>query len=84
MTKVIFDRDGEGGKEAPVMGNRSINIWDGSEQKFVWSKKSSSHFENNFPILLLSGISNTSIFKVCDVLHLSKFLSNENLLQYFP
>ena len=25
--------------------------------------------ENNFPMFLLSVISNTSIFKVCDVLH---------------
>ena len=35
----------------------------------IWSNKSSLYFENNFPILLLCGISNTSIFKVSDTLH---------------
>ena len=68
MVKVKFDRDGEGGWEALLMGSCSINIFDGLELELAWSKKSSSHFENNFPILLLSGILNTSGFKVCDVL----------------
>ena len=27
------------------------------------------HIQSNFPIFLLSGISNRSIYKVCDVLH---------------
>lgn len=72
--------DGEGGKEAQGMGNHSINISDGLELEFVWSKKSSSHFENNFPILSLSGISKTSIFKVCDVLHWVYFLVMIGLL----
>ena len=33
-------------------------------------------FEINFPIRILSGISNTSIFKVHDVFTMSRFLSN--------
>ena len=51
------------------MWNRSINIWGGSAVELAWFKKSSSYFESNFPIFLLFGISNTSIFKVRDVLH---------------
>ena len=39
----------------------------------AWSKKSSLYFENNFPILLLCGISNTSIFKVRDTLQWVNF-----------
>ena len=49
------------------MTNCSINIWDGSELELPWSEKSSSYFQNNFPIFLLSGILNISIFKVRDV-----------------
>ena len=56
--------------EALGMQNRSINVWDGSELKLAWSNKSSSYFENNFAIFLLSVISNTSIFKELDVLRL--------------
>ena len=41
MTKVKFDRDSDGGREALDMGNGSINIWDGSELELGWSKKSS-------------------------------------------
>ena len=69
FASVKFDRDGEGGSKALAVANCSINIWDGSEQEIAWFKKSSSYFENNFSIFLLSGISNTSIFKVRDVLH---------------
>ena len=42
------------------MGNHSITI----ELELAWSNKSSSYFENNFPIFLLYGISNTSIFNI--------------------
>ena len=63
LARVKFNIDGEGG-----------NIWDGSELKLSWSKKSSSYFENSSPIFLLSGFSNTSIFKVRDVLHWVNFL----------
>ena len=46
-------------------------VWwvvDKLELELAWFKKSNSYFENNFPIFLLSGISNTSSFKVRDVL----------------
>ena len=43
------------GREALGMKDWSINIWDRSELKLAWSKKSSSCFENNFPMFLLSG-----------------------------
>ena len=76
MARAKLNRDGKGGRKSLVMGNYSINIWDGSEMELVWSKKSSLSFENNFPICLLSGILNTSIFKVHDVFTLSKFLRN--------
>ena len=49
------------------MASCSINIWDGSELELTWSEKSSSYLQNNFPIFLLSGILNVSIFKVRDV-----------------
>ena len=42
LAGVKFDRDGETGREALGMANCSINIWDGSELKWAWSKKSSS------------------------------------------
>ena len=61
-------------REALGMGNCSINIWDGSEPELAWSKKSSSYFENDFPIYLLSDISNPSMLKVSDVLHWVSFL----------
>ena len=88
MARVKYDRDGEWGREAAVVQNCSINIWDGSEHsssdpsqililqfwtKAVQSNKRSSYFENNFPTFLLSGISNTSIYKVRDVLHWVNF-----------
>ena len=69
LTSVKLDKDGEEGREALGMGNHSINIWIGWELELAWSNKSSSYFECNFPIFLLYGISNTSIFKVRDVLH---------------
>ena len=56
LTRLKFDRDGEEGREVLGMGDRSINIWDGLEVVLARSKKSSSYFENKFPILLLSGI----------------------------
>ena len=56
------------------MGNCSINISDGSELDLAWSKKSSSYFGNNFPIFLLSGISNTSVFKALDNIYRVHFL----------
>ena len=61
-------------REPPGLGNCSINIWDGSELELAWSKESSSKFENNFPIFLLSLISNQSVFKVREVLHWVIFL----------
>ena len=66
------------------MGNCSINILDRSKLELAWPKKSSSHFEINFPKIKFP-ILNTSVFKV-HVLNstLSKFLSNEDFLQYFP
>ena len=48
LARVKFDRDGEGGSEAPGMGNCSINIWDGSEQELAWFKKSSIYCKNIF------------------------------------
>ena len=69
LARVKYDRDSEGGREALGLRNCSVNIWDGSELELTWSKKSSSFFENNFAIFLLSGISKSSICKVCDVLH---------------
>ena len=74
LARAKFGRDGEGDREALGVGNRSINIWDGSELELAWSKKSSSYFENNFPIILSSGISNASMFKVVDALHWVTFL----------
>ena len=56
MARVKFGRDGEGDMKALEMGNCSINIWGESEIELAWSKKSSSYFENNFPIFLLSDI----------------------------
>ena len=56
------------------MGNRSINISDGSELDLAWSKKSSLYIKNNFPIFLLPDISNTSIFKEIDFLRRVNFL----------
>ena len=75
MARVKFDRDGTEGREPLGMRKCINNIWDGPEIEFPWSKKSSSYFENNFPIFLLSGISNTSIFNVRDVLRLVNFLA---------
>ena len=87
LAKIKFCREGEEGKEALGMRNCSINIWDASEHELAWSKKSSSYFENNFPIFLLSGILNISIFKVKFYIEeISKLWipSNEGFLQYFP
>ena len=62
MARVKSGRDGEGSRKLVCW----IIIWDGSELELAWSKESSSYFENNIPVFLLSGISNTSIFKVRD------------------
>ena len=56
------------------MESCSIGIWVESDLELAWSKKSSLFFENNFPIFLLSGISNTSIFKIHDISHWINFL----------
>ena len=80
MARVKFYRDGEGGIEALGMGNRSINIWGDAPLELAWFKKNSSYFQNNIPIFLLSGISNTSIFKVDDVLYWIDFL----VMKTFP
>ena len=84
LVRLKFDRDGVGHREALDMVNCSINIWDESELELAWSKKRSSYFENKFPIFLLPGISNTTIFKDVWRFALSKCISNENLLQHFP
>ena len=68
-----LDRNGKGARKALGTGNWSIKILDGSELELAWSKKSSSYFENNFPICLLFGISSTPIFKLRDVLHWENF-----------
>ena len=73
LDRVKLDRDLKGGREALGVGYCSINIWDVSEQEWAWSKKNSSYFENS-QIFLLSGISNTSICKVRDVLPWVNFL----------
>ena len=79
-----FNRDGKGGGEALGMVYCSSNIWNVLELKLDWSRKSISYFENNFPkyvvITNLSGNSNRSNFKVCDVLYWVIF-NNEELLQ---
>ena len=54
--------NGGGGRKAIVMGNCSINVWDGPKLEF------DSYFVSYFPIFLLSGISSTLIFKVHYVL----------------
>ena len=59
-----FDRDGEKGREVLGTGFCSINISDGSKLELALPKKSSPYFENVFLILLLSGISDTSTFKL--------------------
>ena len=50
LARVKYDRGGEGGREALGVGNCSINIWDESELELARYKKSSSYFENDFPI----------------------------------
>ena len=74
LDMVIFERYRERGRNALGMESCSIGIWVESDLGLAWSKKSSSFFENNFPIFLLSGISNTSIFKIHDISHWINFL----------
>ena len=83
LAKAKYTKDGEGGREALVVRNCGINIWDGLELKLAWSKKSTSYIENNFPIFLLSGISNTSICKVRDGLHWVHFLETKTFSNSF-
>ena len=83
MAIVKYGRDDEGGRDALGMTNRSINIWDRSEPKLAWSKKSSSYVEKKCPIFLLFGISNILIFTVLNVLHWVNFLSIKILSNIF-
>ena len=69
LDRAKIDRNGKGGRKALGMGNCSINTWDGSGLKLASSKKISSCFENNFPLSLSFGISNTLISKLHDVLY---------------
>ena len=83
LDSLKFDGDGERRREALGTGNCNINIWDVSELELAVSKKSSSYFENVFLILLLSGISNTLTFNLCDVLHWVNFLVMKTLPNIF-
>ena len=88
FSRIKYDRDSEGGREALGVRNCSVNIWDGFKFELTWSKKSSSVFENNFPIFLLSSILNTPICKEHNVLHIVNFLlmktfSNIFCYQYY-
>ena len=74
LDSVKFDSDGEKRREAIGTGNCSINIWDGSELELGLPRKSSLYFGNVFLILLSSGISNITTFKLHDVLHWVIFL----------
>ena len=74
LDSAIFYRYRKRGGEALGMESCSFGIWVEPDLELAWSKKSSSFFENNFPIFLLSGISNTSIFKIHDILHWINFL----------
>ena len=82
LARVKRDRDGKGGSKAT--GVENLNIWGGSEQKLARFKKSSSHFKTIFQYYLLSGISNTSIFKVRHVLHSVNFLLIKTFSNIFP
>ena len=74
MESVKFNRGGDRGREDLGWGDCVINMWDGSVLQLALFKKSSSHFENNIPIFLLSGILNTSIFNVHNILQWANFL----------
>ena len=50
LVRIKLDRNGEWGRKNQGMWNCGINIWDRSELALAWSKKSSSYFENNFPM----------------------------------
>ena len=77
-----FDRDRKGTRDALGLRYCSINIWDGSELKLAWSMENNSYFENNLPMNLLSGNSNTSVFKVCNVLRWVHFLKIKSVSLY--
>ena len=66
LAMVTFHSVCEGGRKALSVGNR-VSIF-GMDLELGWSRKSCSYWENNFQTFLLSGISNTSICKVRDVL----------------
>ena len=64
LASVKLDRDSKGGREVVGVGYCSSNTWNWLELKLALSRKRSSYYENNFPIFLLSGNLNTSVFKV--------------------
>ena len=84
IARVKFDRDVQGEREALGIRKCSINILDGSELELAWPKKSSLYFENNFPMFLFYLVFLIHRFLRCVMFcNLSKFISNEYLLQYF-
>ena len=84
LASVKLDKDSKGGREAVGVGYCSSNTWNGLELKLALLRKSSSYYENNFPIFLLSASLNTSVFKVRYVWHWVLFSVNKDLIQYFP
>ena len=69
--------------EALGMGYCSINFWDGSELELAWSRENILYFENNFPIFLLSGNSDASVFKVGNVFRWVHFLVKKTFSNIF-
>ena len=39
LARIKLDKDHEESREALYMGNRNINIWDGTGLEWAWSKK---------------------------------------------
>ena len=74
LDRIKIKRDIEAGSKSLGMEICSINIWNGSKLELAWTEKSSSYFKNSFPIFLLTGISNLSIFKVRDALQWENYL----------
>ena len=83
LARVKSDGDDAGRQGSSRFGESSINIWDGPELGLTWFKKSSSYFQNNISIFLLSSISNTPIFKVRGVLHWVNFLVMKTMSNIF-
>ena len=79
LGRVKLDRDGDWGSEAPGVGRCSINIR--AEISLVQEKQ--FIFWKQFCSISLSGISNTSIFKVCNILHWVNFLLMKTLSNIF-